>query len=394
MTKTDVTEDTLYRELLKIGKNEKAIRPDLLLGYDALLHSPEVLRRAGQGAESALLAHHASEALRDAIDNIIVPLTRTMAEIALGANSDSEGLTVTERINNLTGFSEHQFKRHRRRAFESIVRYLKDEPVASRATAKSDNGAKEAERLLGQALTLHFASLACLFIWRYSIEPVPKPYSTGRLSHKEGYAYSSTPIPLPRYLFESYVALVYGDSLQSVADLAVSHLPTQTTRALLALYEILGEVGPIGPLHIGKDSRSIAALRKLAAGERKGDWDLRPPWELWYQWYRDGPWYKTLPNSFQSKNSEQKAALAASVRTMCAASGAIAKTVENFLPSATQHQTEAWRMALRWTVAFYQNEAIKPVTDLGSLETAVGGFFSRLSDNLTEQGLKDIIDHL
>jgi hypothetical protein len=114
----------IYKELIVIGRNRRSIRPEALLDCQHLLSCAEVRRRTLGSADLMQQAKRASEALHEAIETIVIPETRAVAEVALCAIPELEGLSIGYRISTASGMDQRTFGRYRQRAFEHITAFL------------------------------------------------------------------------------------------------------------------------------------------------------------------------------------------------------------------------------------------------------------------------------
>jgi hypothetical protein len=124
------TSDPLYRELIAIGAKSKSLRPTALITYTELLACRQVATRAPGESDRAILAVHASRALRDAISTVVEASDRLVAEAALAATERFEGKRIGERQDMLAAEKKGRitldvFKAHRRVVFGEIVLFLR-----------------------------------------------------------------------------------------------------------------------------------------------------------------------------------------------------------------------------------------------------------------------------
>jgi hypothetical protein len=303
-----LTKNPIYGELFSIGRHQRSIRPEALLGYPHLLSCPEVRRRA-RSTDPTQLAASASQALHEAIETIVREATRSVAEAALCVTSDFEGLQVSQRWRELPGIDESSFKRHRRRAFEHITAFLtrrtpvdgqgSTEPEAASHTittiSDSKDDARDRENLgaiASNAARVHYAGLGVLFVNRFDHELLQKgdfqdrPETIGTTSIADrfffacvAYIYSSFPRGTPPWLMDARLTddfLRRCELLRRADKTSISELVTW--------WRISAESTPLAPPDV--TLRERAALIRSASGEHSGYLPLRHKW---------GNWLNTVP---------------------------------------------------------------------------------------------------
>lgn len=283
----DKAKNGLYAELKDIGTKEKTLRPAALAKYRLLLDSPEVQRRAGPNADMTQRAECASIALRDKIDSLADEIDWKVAQAALAATPEFEGLNITARIHNLDGISENVFKVRRRKLFHDFVEYLygyprpfePDEP--NRPSLSDKEGMYVGyglESLTGAALTLHFAGRACLFTYMFDKE----------LAHctREYDPLLRVREACSEHLFNSFIDFL--ERTRNWHDIPTTHrLGGRLTEAMDAkLDSLIGEVSDLWPLAKGPEDRRGLHVSFEAVLELGGSLYRRDLYDdIWLSWY-------------------------------------------------------------------------------------------------------------
>jgi hypothetical protein len=127
-----LAKEPLYKVLGTIGVKQQSLDPVGLLGYDLLLHCPEVERRVGPDATDLERAGAARDAILAAVKSIEDPTRRLIAEAALCTRPPFIEKLVRDRKKDLPGISNKLYGEERPGAVGFVFGYLsrKDERVA------------------------------------------------------------------------------------------------------------------------------------------------------------------------------------------------------------------------------------------------------------------------
>jgi hypothetical protein len=165
-------DDPLYKELGKIGQRQKSLRATGLLGYDQVLEAPEVLRRAPQGATDLQCAEAAQEAIIAAVEGIVEPERKLVAEAVFGIGTKFENELVKDRKAALSkeGIGYKKFRQLRPEAVVDVIAYLRSvakpapPPPPLVPTEGPDYLRYNLSCIQRDALWLHLAGIASLYI--------------------------------------------------------------------------------------------------------------------------------------------------------------------------------------------------------------------------------------
>jgi hypothetical protein len=275
----------IYSELVLIGRNERKINSNVLMGYEHLRDSPEVRRRAGADADAASRAAHAHAALLDAVALMVPLLKRQIAEAALGATPSYEGLLIGERWGKIAGVTERIFKGRRQEAFEDIVCYLtkpqlagapRQKGVRHQSTAGHWNGTPNYRtiyltRLAQRAALLHYAGLASLFAINFTPLVLRSTVKGGQISGDS----------LSRCVFERYCEIAYSDEYGTKQqELLFAAVPRWLRVTLSQLLTELNGSTPAGPQTIS--GQLMQALTGLEVHHVVVSELYNAHWREWY----------------------------------------------------------------------------------------------------------------
>ena len=396
----------LFDELMAIGRFEKTIRYQALHGYVHLLGCPDVRQRGGDTTDESILAQHASEALRDAIADIVSPQQRLIAEAALATRPPFEGLNIDERVHELTGLSQHQFTYGRRQAFRKIVKRLEHTaptsaaatppamPTANAPILRADAPPPPQSQpnthrqrnldLLGHtpAVALHYAAVATLFTLRFTADK--KPAVTRAVKNSTGKVinvYSDTPPSLAGYLFQTYYDFLYSTSPAAIAAMDARHIEARR-QPLLRLYDALTSCDPLVAHNVSRrGSRWDWEFSENQHGYRH---QLSPRQAFSQYWY---PWFE---RPFGSDHAD----LITTVTTIAGASGAFAAIVAEAVgPNHVPYGTSL-NAAKEHLLKFYGHDAVElsPTID-DHLAQYLDAYLPREGTNLTTKAIREIIDN-
>lgn len=150
----------LQEILERVGRRDRSIHPGRLEKYDELLRLARDRRHLGADATSQDLARAAAELIEEAIASLSDRVDRLVAEAALGATKQFEGLSVTTRketLADLHGISVDVYKRRRPEVFRVIAHSL-----ARPAISMVDGEQRDLPWLVGY--DVYSASLQCYAI--------------------------------------------------------------------------------------------------------------------------------------------------------------------------------------------------------------------------------------
>jgi hypothetical protein len=304
----------LYRELLSIGRHQRSIRPEALFAYPQLLGCAEVARRMPRSADPTQLAVAASGALREAVETIIVPDTRTVAEAALCVTPEFEGLQIAARVHKLPGIDDSSFKRQRRRAFAQIIAFLTRRTSANPLSMASPLGSpgsfpvaehqkddaafvSHVTALAASAARVHYAGLGMLFVHHLDDQLSRQGYRLKRRRQRQRsesignaaigahffaacveYFYLSFSPGTPPYFFDA----CFADEFVLECN-RVGFLDSATADELVALWRMGPQATPLAHPHVTLQERG--SLVVAANGLRLSDYmSLFRPKGRWQQW--------------------------------------------------------------------------------------------------------------
>jgi hypothetical protein len=288
--------ESLYQELLTIGRTERSIRWDHLTEYDHLLSCAEVRRRAGLHPGKDRLAQCAADVLKDAIASIVSPLTREVAEAALCVTKRFEGRQVKERVAKLD-ITAKQFKYRRGLAFDTIIEFLMRDTPSSAADAEPTPSASATPKLvpLGnatclehlqilarKAAALHYACLGVLFAYDFDDE-----LTAHGVEPFERLVGGMPRTTLADYMFYAYIAFVYDHwSLARLRTPAMGeHLSGDVVQQLFLLWQQVADGSPAGPNGITDDQRTALELGSSHLDDIRDHPTARKVYyKTWYGW--------------------------------------------------------------------------------------------------------------
>ncbi len=373
-------EHPLYKELLRIGREDMSINRRALRKYDHLLGSAEVQRRAGAGANLDQLAEAAESVLRAAVRALPEGKRRIAGEAGLCAIKDYENLKIVQRIPLLEALPEkfdmEMFKYYRHEAFKLIFEYLTHASVAKPKQAvppykrhpiltKDDELERDLIRFGQRTAELHYAGLVVLFSEELEIF-----LSTRRVLFSQLRRPGNNPdTTFTQYIFDCYTALFYQSNRITLEE----ELFTED-HGITDLLEKLGDATPIGPRRLPDDD----TLRQMI--DVRGGVDLR--WQLRAQSaYRTHwqPWYRKHCHAY--KRTARDSALVPIV----AMSGVIASIIR--LPRTTRQKA---RLHAHKKLASYYNEIdeLAPLAGDLSLRQRADAYFDIQGAVLTDRGKK------
>ncbi len=360
----------LYNVLLTIGRVDKSIRLSVLEKYEPLLRCPEVRRRAQLDASRHELAIHARQALLDAIEDVVVPTDRLVAQAALCTTEQFEGLRVSERQSSLMDLRHGRitpdvFKRRRRQVLHDIVRALQSAPLSLPRPSTSGTVHQQPaprkqtalEGLAHEAADLHYGGLLSLFVDQMRAEGIQldvRPEAWGACAV---------------FMFQTFVPLVMQEGR---AEAVLSALSSETRTTAAVLYKGVIESGPA--LSEG-ELEGIENYRYGLAG-----WLTHPDGMMlaiyndsWDAWYRD-----RVADRLNR----------AGIEAVTARSGALARIILQNIGSKHPVLSDARRSALQ-TLAYYCDfPEHAPIFDGRSIHYLAEAYFDSNSDALATEALQ------
>jgi hypothetical protein len=281
----------LYDVLLKIGRVEKSIEPERLMGHTALLESPEVRRRAGNSKDPGVLAKYANEALHDLVNAIAEPTRRVVAQAALCTKKIYEGLRVGERQEMLEKspgmIDKDMFKYYRELALKSIAETLEADDVEPgealpirefhSSSSQDDDGLSGIPTHLARpAANLHYSMLTAMFIADFSEKYNLIDYRPDRFEAWDAYS---------RRAFESFTDFVstYSHTLEhhDRDGLLLWFSPDVLDKLILLLSEVRKEGPPFTDVERETLWKHLEDW-KLSVDYRKVDSVFRRTWRIWF----------------------------------------------------------------------------------------------------------------
>jgi hypothetical protein len=365
----------LYQALLKIGSNEKSLKPAALRKYKPLLDSPEVRRRGGSTTDPEALAQHANAALLNIVDGIAAPTRRLVAQAALCTETQYEGLSVGQRVTELeaAGISEDMFKYHRGKVFDVIVAVLESDaspdPPMTRAVRNLSPRDKtprvDPPQVLARiAASLQYAMLTSIFVAQFDPqldqEPIPP------LRRDESWnAYA-------RRAFESFSEFTFAYGLYLESDVVAkkdlaSHLPSDARESLLFLLRTIRDCGPpIAP----------ADRQWFEWHHFKGLETDRLYQDVWNPWFYEAP----LPRLGKLPSIPR-------LEPIAAKAGAAAFTIGKYVSLEEPVFSDARRMAHKTLAYSYNFDELAPIIAGRSLRHYADTYFDRASTTLANSDL-------
>ncbi len=326
-------------------------------------------------------ARHAREALISAIETIVVPLDKEVAQAALCSTKDYEGLTIKERLPKLPNMSLSSFKYHRSKAFTVIVRYLTRAPASEPKQAVEPfsprrHDLKDNELLLREivhyvllTLRLHYAGLTALFC--QDLEAFLS--SQGILDIQLAKPFFNDQIS--GYIFSCYIQLLYWPHRANL-DRELNARGGPSWLGVDTLLDRLGDLTPLGPQTLPEDATlempSYTPEEKQRRRLRLAERAYKTHWK---------PWYST--NCRLASTSPESALV-----TIAATSGALASLLigRNKLRAGPLHKQA--RLAAQKTLSGYYSKIddTAPLAGNLSLRQRAEAYFDIQSVLLTKQG--------
>lgn len=401
----------LYLELVSIGRRERSIRPNALLGYKHLLNCEEVSRRALGITDPQLRAQHASLALHDAIRILTSKLTREMAEVALCAAPEFEGLQVTERLHKLPGITENIFKYRRRLAFQAIIMYLTTPsstehlgpqrgapPSSSPARYIAHTSYPEYyEVLTRKAAAIHYAGLATLFAYDFDDElrlseirvgPLDTPiYWTLGSNGRSGPFWGPPLFPyttLIDYLFEEYVRFAFDQIAYQYLTRPSKSVPSDGIHLLKDLWHEITDSSPARPSGItDEEAQTISATAPLGL---QSDAIRRHYRTSWWPWCVGRGLFRDDSNPMLAK-SRTKEDFVQAITPMTACSGAFVHIFESYINFESPIHSNARLKVRKVLTSRYDFDEWAPIMDGKPLVHRLDTYLDSEHAHLTDKGL-------
>jgi hypothetical protein len=326
----------LYRELEKIGRNEKCIKPTALKGYRHLLASQEIEQRA-DSADIDKRAQCAKQAILDGIGELVDDNHRLVAEAVLATNEPFEGKSVQFRQQYLEATAHimpQPYKEYRRRILKWLVDYLKPAKQPTR-TPRTISYPPVFAGLLLTADSLQMAGTAALFIATHSTYfPTSQNAVPWYQAHSELASVINVDEPCAAKLFLSYrhflrekakIELIPADEYKT----ATSRLSEEELSAFQVLLKSIPTVAPdIQYTYVARPSERVV--------------DAPPPVSYVTRWL---PWYEkaAVPSNdlppVVDPSDHPNTYRVAPLQVLIAKAGALSLLLEKYEESSTDmHQ--------------------------------------------------------
>lgn len=374
----------LYDELLKIGRDERSIRPTALSGYTRLLNSYEIRRRAKRSIDREVLSRHASQALKELVKGFAqqAPPRYLVVKIHFGMARGYKNMNVTEREEAFASKESHSrgtFKYHRKAALESIAKAL--EPGTANpfdiehSTSMSAHVVLDEDPIRGiilqlfkAAAGLHYALLASLFTEHFN----EKFYDKGNYVSKQCYRAIRTEAWSACYnrafddflWFSAYVYKIRDNA--TLADV----LPSDASDSLIVLLTKTQETMPV----VSKIICEIYELGLIShLGGNDADREIVDVFRKWQKWY--------------SGEAFDVDVAAVSLESVVARTGAIIALIASHMEFDEPAIANARRSAHKTLAYYYDYDENAPLFDGRSLRHHIDAYFDRRSLELANSRL-------